>query len=338
MNRSLLLIALLLATSASGSPLFENSELLEVKLSGPLSAIIKNRKVRSEYPFTLSTGDDMINLNVRIRGKSRIDLCRFPPLRLNFRGASIVDTIFSGQEKVKLVTHCKGNNDRTENYLLNEYTAYRIFNLISDKSYRVRLLKITFEDTDGKTSNLDRPYFGFVIESGRELAKRLGGGPADITRVRYSLLDSHQIALIYVFQYLIANTDWALVRMRSDESCCHNIDVMGIAGRLVPIPYDFDFSGLVNARYAAPDPALNLQRVTQRRYRGYCKSSIESVNAALGEIRALENEIMAVSRDVPALDEGILNRRVLFLDRFFEEAKNAENLLRRFERQCKGSD
>lgn len=235
-----------------------------------------------------------------------------------------------------MVTHCKSDNNRAERNVLDEYTAYRIFNLISDASYRVRLVRITYSDTDEKLKDLEREYYGFFIETDVELAARLGGQVAEISGIHYSHLDDHQTTLGFVFQYLIGDTDYSLLTAESEDMCCHNVDLFDVDGQLVPVPYDFDFSGLVNAAYAKPNAVVKLKRVTQRRYIGYCLSSMKSVESSLRQVVALKNEILAVAKDTPVLAAKQIARRLRFLEGFFEEAEDEEALLRKFSRECLG--
>lgn len=336
MSRFLVLFALLAVAPAIGSPLFESDSIVEMKLSGPLTTLIKNKKIRDEYPFVLSIGDSNFNISARVRGNSRVVLCRFPPLRLIIDSEDTEQTVFAGQDKLKLVTHCRSDNDRAENNVLDEYTAYRIFNLISEASYRVRLVRVNYEDTEGRQKDLDREYYGFLIESDTELAARLSGQETEITGVHYSHLDDSQTTLGFVFQYLIGNTDYSLVTAESEDTCCHNVDLFDVDGRLLGVPYDFDFSGLVNASYAKPNEIVKRKRVTQRRYIGYCKSDMPSVRSSLRRIAALEEEIYAIARRAPALAEKDVTRRLRFLESFFEEAEDEEEILRQFSRECLG--
>ena len=336
MRQALILFALVLGTSGNASPLFEDDAVLQVKLSGPLTTLIKNKKNRVEYPFTLTVGDNVIDLQVRVRGKSRVAFCRFPPLRLIFPEGNADDTVFAGQGRIKLVTHCKNDSVRAENNILDEYLAYRLLNVITGQSFRVRLLQLSYEDTDAKLNKLDRQYYGFLIESDQELAARSGGKAVDITGVRYPLLDPNQTALMYVFQYLIGNTDWSLLTADGADTCCHNVDLIDVEGSLLPIPYDFDASGLVNAPYAIPNANLNLRRVTERRYRGYCKAAIEDVAAALRSIAAMKGPILAEAQEAPEVKDGSATQRARFLGHFFEEAEDEAELIRKFDRRCIG--
>lgn len=327
----------LLPAQAPATALFDADEIIEVRLSGPLGTISRERQhpERTEYPFVLSVNGTDIPVKVRVRGKSRTEACRFPPLRLNFSADAANGTLFAGQDKVKLVTHCRSGQSSFENNTLEEYTAYRIFNLISDIGYRVRLLRIRYEDTDLRLRHLAQTYYGFVIESDDELAARVGGSIEKATGILYSRLDPAQTARVNVFQYLIANTDWSLVSHLEEEMCCHNLDFIEKEGRLFPVPYDFDLSGVVNASYAQGTDRRG--RVTTRTYSGYCRSPIETISVALDEIMALRGEILAAVEAVPVAGRNTIEARVQYIDRFFEEAADdREKLLKQFKKDCVG--
>ena len=327
-----------LASPAFSSPLFDDDSVIEIRLSGPLRTLARNKKSadRVEYPFLLSVDGTDIPVNVRVRGKSRTIVCGFPPLRLQFPVDGTRQTVFAGQDKLKLVTHCKSDKQAFENNLLEEYTAYRIFNLISDAGYRVRLLRVHYNDTDGGLKHLEHPYYGFLIESDRELAERIGGEVSTIGGVPYSRLNDSQTSLVYVFQYLIGNTDWSLITADGEDVCCHNVHLIEKNGSLYPIPYDFDFSGLVKASYAKPNAIVGTNRVTQRVYRGYCKLSIDQVAPALEKIKALREPIMTLVEQSPVIDKEDTDSRVSYIGRFFEKAENSVKLLKQFDGDCVG--
>ena len=330
------LLLLICSIPALASPLFDADSVLEIGLRGPLGTIGKERRddERVEYPFVLTIDGKEIPVQVRIRGKSRTEVCQFPPLRLNFESGAADNTPFAGQHRLKLVTHCRSGQSHYENNTLDEYTAYRIFNQISEVSYRVRLLRIRYEDTDDKLRHLDQAYYGFIIESDEELAARAGGNVEHIPGVLYSKLNVDHTARLNVFQYLIANVDWSFVNHLEEDTCCHNIDLIQAEGGLYPVPFDFDLSGFVNATYAK---TADRRRVTTRVYGGYCRSPIEAVALAVDEITALREQILDVTQASPAVGRDDVESRVGYIDGFFEEANDdREKLIAKFERTCLG--
>jgi hypothetical protein len=338
---ALTLLGLLPISAPAAPALFGGDDLLELRLSGPLGTISKDRKDsdREEHLFVLGVGDRELPVHVRVRGKSRTVHCEFPPLRLRFEPQDAAQTVFAGQDKLKLVTHCRSGRDQYENNLLDEYTAYRIFNLISDASYRVRLLRVTYDDTDNRLQSLDQPYYAVLIEPDDALAQRVGASVAQLPGILYSRLDAEQTARVNVFQYLLGNTDWSLVANQDDQYCCHNVDLLDTGDTLYPVPYDFDLSGLVNAKYAKPAEGARIRKVTSRRYRGYCRSSIDDVGNALDAIVALREPIVAVASSVAVVGNEAAQARAQYIDRFFEEAINDRGkMLEQFEKDCIGPD
>jgi hypothetical protein len=328
----LVLILAALACQAEASPLFEDDTVLAISLAGPFSTLIEEKKSRPEFPFVLRVDGIEQRVNLRVRGKSRTRVCDFPPLRLNFPGQPSEETVFTGQGKLKLVTHCKDSVSAQAD-ILEEYAAYRIFNLISDVSYKVRLVEVTYDDSDERMKEKSFIRKGFLIESPPELADRVGGKRVEAAGVSMDSLDEEQAAAVFVFQYLIGNTDWSLVTADADDTCCHNVDLFDIGSQRFPVPYDFDLSGLENAPYAKPDPSIGTRKVTQRRYRGYCLSS-GAVSAAINAIVEREDDILAVLEQVPGLPEKKIEAGKKYLAKFFERAENVDKLERSFERRC----
>jgi hypothetical protein len=331
--RMLLALVLLIHGSyASASSLFEEFTVLEINLAGPLSSLFEQESDLKALPFVLDANDLEHTIKVKVRGKSRRRLCSFPPLRINFATEDTVRSVFEGQDKLKLVTHCR-NRGSAQFSTLKEYAAYRIFNIISDISYRVRLLHIIYTDTDGRLKERELDRYGFLIESSSAFADRVGGQAEHVTGVSLRSFDEQQAATVYIFQYLIGNTDWSLVTADEDDTCCHNGDLFEIGSARFYVPYDFDLSGLVNASYARPDPSLNISKVTQRRYRGYCISTY-ALRDALSAIKTRRADILDVVNELPGLSQRETDSTVRYLEKFFDRANDEDKILRLFERQC----
>ncbi len=334
MVRYAVLLLVFPAADLAAASLFDDDTAIEVTLSGPISTVFADTEDRRERAFVVRAQGKALPAKVRLRGRSRVSVCAFPPLRLNFRTTDTGDSVFRGQDKLKLVTHCR-NYDRAEQDLLEEYAAYRIFNVLTEFSYRVRLLHIHYEDTDGKLSDKASPRYGFVLESAAQLAERTDAEPVKLRGVPKNRHDLDQAALLYVYQYLIANTDWGLVKADYAAGCCHNVDLFERDSQVITVPYDLDLSGLVNANYAFPDHQLRIDKVTQRLYRGLCTDR-DVLSRAIERVTAGEAEITGILRDTPGLSEKNRETALRFLGRFFEKAAQREKLLDSFERRCIG--
>lgn len=323
---------LLWAGLASASPLFDDDKAVEITLRGPIGTMFSNTADRTEREFAFVLDADEYPAGIRLRGNSRLRVCKFYPLRINLDPADYASTVFAGQDKLKLVTHCR-NYDQGEQDMLEEYLAYRIFNAITDFSYRVRLLRISYVDTDGTLESAASPRYGFVIEPGRHLAERTNSEVAELKGVPRKRYDRNHAALVFVFQFLIGNTDWGFVKADYDEFCCHNIDLFERDGQVMVVPYDFDVSGIVNARYAFPDPLLRIDRVTRRLYRGLCMER-QLVENALRYIKERRQEITALIEQLPGLAPRSRATALRYVGEFFERAEDEDKLLRTFEKRC----
>ena len=320
-------------------PLFQNQDTLRVRIEAPLSTLMNERSdteyLDGTFAYTDAAGQEVkLDLKLRTRGRYRrqATTCDLPPIRLNFPKKQVEGTEFAGQDKLKLVTHCQENRDRYEQYVLKEYLAYRILNTVTDSSFRARLLSIDYVDTDRK-NEVDTRY-GFVIEDDELLAERIGMTVLKVPNIRYGQVDEAQGALVAVFQYLIGNTDFSMYAGAKDDDCCHNIVlfVKETKGYL-PIPYDFDFSGLVNATYAEPNPKLPIKKVTRRLYRGMCEHNAH-VDAALATFREKEAAIRELVTSMEALDEGMRKEALKFIDRFYKDTATPESVDRSLIRRC----
>ena len=321
-------------SAASASPLFEDDGVLDIELSGPLDSLIENSPRTDELDFTLRSGGVDQPVKVRLRGKSRIRVCDFPPIRLRFADAGHPQTAFSGQYKLRLVTHCRPS-DSSEINVLEEYIAYRAFSLLSEVSYRVRLLRISYLDDSRSGSQHAGTRYGFAIEHRDELLSRIGGARVSVPGVPLKRLNHEQEALVYVFQYLIGNTDWSLVLADGDDDCCHNVDLIGRDGEIFMIPYDFDLAGIVNAAYAKPDPSLKLRSVRKRKYRGYCSDMAELRNA-IQTVNSREEQFFDIVRQTPGLTQKERKSTEKYLADFFKKSKSGDKLARSMEKQCVG--
>ena len=320
------------ASDARAAPLFDDHAVVEIAIRGPFGELFDDMESHDYLSFELEADGRTLGVRIQLRGHSRRRVCDFPPLRLKLSPADTDDTSFAGQDRLKLVTHCR-NYDRGEQDMLEEYLAYRILNVVSEASYRVRAVAIAYVDTSNTLSAKAAQRYGFLIESDEELAARLDATEASLPGVPGSRHDPNQAALVYVFQYLVANTDWSLVTAEHDDDCCHNIKLFERGGEIVLVPYDFDRAGLVNAQYAVPDPSLRIDRVTRRVYRGVCTDR-EVLRRALREIRDRRRQILSLPAEVPGLSPKNVATATGFLDRFFEKAEREDRLLRSFERRC----
>jgi hypothetical protein len=230
---------------------------------------------------------------------------------------------------LKLVTHCRSSAS-FQQYLLMEYSAYRLFNLVTPVSFRARLATVDYVDPGGKPITT---RWGFFIEDKDDVARRNNLRPANVgDRISSTQLEARQAARVAMFEYMIGNLDWSVRAGPPGEGCCHNSRLITRApgGPFVPVPYDFDYSGLVNAPYAvAPDGTGG---VKARRYNGFCAHNAEAL-AAAAAFRAQRGALLAVLSEVP-LDEGARRRAAAYLDGFFADIADDRSVASKLLRTC----
>jgi hypothetical protein len=321
------------------SPLFSSHNLLEIRIEAPLSQLIRERPDKDYLDGKLSYADaegvaHSFDLKLRTRGKYRNQkrTCVFAPVRLNFRKKQVVGTEFAGQDKLKLITHCKSNSNRHEQLVLKEYLAYRSLQVLTDKSFGARLLRITYVDSDNELDTITR--FGFVIEDADDIGDRINLAPAKVPKISYEDLDRQQSNLVSVFQYMIGNTDYSMIRGPLNANCCHNIGLfVDNDGLYTPIPYDFDFAGMVNAPYAEPNPKLGISSVRVRFYRGRCDNN-ELLPGTVAYIKEHETEILGLARELDGFEENYQQDVIRYLNVYFERVSTPQNIERYLARKC----
>jgi hypothetical protein len=311
--------------------LFATPEPLVFTLATDLRRVLGDRGTkRTEHRATLryvAAGGDTVSLGVdlRTRGIFRLKECAFPPLRLDFPESRVQGTAFAGQDKLKLVTHCRGDRLYEQN-VLQEYVLYRIFNVLTERSFRARLARVTYVDTTGRSEPLTR--YGVLLEAEGDLARRLGTTVVESPSVHDLRIEPEDLTLVAVFQYLIGNTDWSIWGR-------HNITVLqDSAGTLFAIPYDFDFAGVISAPYATPPPQLAIRSVRERFYRGFCQPDT-LLQAVLARFRAAKDSIYALYRSVPDLSARNARQALDYFDAFYRTINDPGAVRREFVRACR---
>lgn len=322
----------------AGDPLFQSDDLLEVRIAAPLQTLQRERSDTEDLEgrFEVLRGGEPLAVDIKVRARGRYrrkdETCDFPPVRLDFARKEVRDTLLDGQNKLKLVTHCDNRRDYYEQYVLKEYLAYRILNLLTDYSFRARLLQVTWSDTERNGEEMTR--YGFLIEDDDRLGKRIGAKRAEVPHSGYELLHQEQAALISVYEYLIGNTDFSMVAGPADDICCHNVVLYEIEpGVHMPIPYDFDFSGIVDARYATPNPRFRIRSVTKRLYRGRCDHN-PLLDSTLERFRERRPAIMALVEEIPGMTPNTRKKAMRYIEGFYKDVADARGVERRLVKGC----
>jgi hypothetical protein len=192
------------------------------------------------------------------------------PIKVEFDAESIAGTIFDGQTSLKLGTHCQ--NDREfDQFVIREYLTYKLANLATPLSFRARLARVTY--ADGQSKKPFSTHHALFLEHENDVARRLSGRDVGLPQLTFKALDPEALTTMSILEYMLGNTDYSIWAL-------HNVVIVqNKMRRLFPVPYDFDSSGMVSPPYAAPDTRLPIKKLTDRLYRGPCRS-VEEFHAA----------------------------------------------------------
>lgn len=340
MKRIAALVAACLVTLSAAAPaqqpkpLFAASDQIRIAIQAPLSGLIRSRSESPVQGTLTDPAGNALPIALSARGITRrsADVCEFPPLRVQFTTPPPPTSIFAGQKKLKLVTHCK-NSPTFQQYVLLEYSAYKMYNLLTPHSFLVRLANVDYRDADG------RPIIsraGYFLEDLGDVAKRNGLRETRAPeRIPASDLNPTDAARYALFQHMLANHDWSMRAGPAGKACCHNAELIGPLGpgTAIPIPYDFDFSGFVNAPYATPPDELHLASVRQRVYRGYCADNPQVVEVAR-QMRGARPQLMAAITSTPGIDPQRAAKAISYLDGFFADIATDDAVNTRLLRRC----
>lgn len=323
--------------------LFNDPSEMKVTLTGPWRTIKRNVKKDALYPVTLTyTGADgqqhSIDAEVAPRGITRrLRVCKFPPLKIHFDKKKMKGTEFRGNKSLKLVTYCQIQS-KYEQYYVKEFLVYRMYNLLTEYSFRVKPMMIEYKDSERDDDPITR--FSFLIEDVDDVAKRNDLEKLSLAKIPYTDLDPVTISNFTMFEFMIGNLDWSAFSGPKKDGCCHNSRLIGAGNELNPkygVPYDFDASGLVNAHYAAPPDGLKVRNIQQRLYRGFC-----AFNDELPQTVELFNEkkadIMALFENNSHLTDRTRKNAIKYIEDFYEIINNPKRFKRDITDKCRGSE
>ena len=306
--------------------IFADDKPINVTLLTDLRQLI-NKKLDGKYQNALfscklpDSSEVSEQILLRTRGHFRLNNCNMPSLRLNFRSPSSPKLSFL--KELKLVNTCDNRQDY-EQILIREYLVYKIFNLLTDMSFRVRLLRINYQDMQGRK----KPFlqYAILLENIDAMAARNNCKELDIKNVHPEYVDRNQMTMVAVFQYMIGNTDWSV-------SGNHNIKLIlprkDSLNTPFAVPYDFDFGGLVNADYASAPPNLPIATVRDRLYRGWPRTSAE-LQAVFTIYNQKKAEIYQLINNCDLLQFKHKKDMIDYLDDFYKTINNKREVQRVF--------
>lgn len=315
--------------------LFAKDTPLEITLISDFKNFMKKKYKPKNQPAMLQvTLQDSImikrKIKIKPRGEFRRSYCSFPPIRLNFKKVEFELEHLQQLEKMKMVVDCR-QSDLYQNYLLREYLTYKLFSLFTELSFQVRLIHVRYLDT-GRERHNDRTAYAFLIEEIGDVAARNNALEIKQDKLGQTSTNPQQMLLVAMFNYMIGNTDWS-VPGRHNVKLIKKKDIQDIYP--YTIPYDFDYSGLVNATYAVPYEKLGLNNVRERMFLGFCHESAD-FEKTIQLFLEKEDAVRHLVEDFDYLDERDKRDIISFLNEFYTQIKR-DNAVKYFTNNCRSA-
>lgn len=293
---------------------FKDDALVEMTLTTDIKKLQDKKSIEAYQPADITVRlPDGTNITEKIkmyaRGKSRRENCLIPPIMLNFHNASS-PKLYS-LSRLKLVIGC-GSSEIDEQLVLKEYLIYKIYNLLDEKSFRVRLVRVTYNDTKNKMKPLTQ--YAYLVEDVDDMAERNRCEVVKKQSFQIEETDPQKMNQVDIFEYMIANIDWSVPGN-------HNIKVIfpknDNAAKGLPVPYDFDNSGLVNAYYATPNELLGATSVTERIYRGFPRS-MKIIQNTLAVFEKQKDNILSLVKNFELLKQKARSEMTSYIESFYK--------------------
>ena len=296
-----IVLAFAVKSVAQDVPLFKSPEPLNIRATGSIKSIKKNSNdstfVSGKFEFENGGSWTTVPVESKVRGNWRLRNCYFAPLKINLKKKDVEGTLFEGTKSLKVVFPCQ--NSPSKNTLVRkEYLCYRMYSLVSPYYFNTRLANMQLTEISRKNPR-EFDLLIFVVEDNSMVAKRMNSKVIKRKGVHPTAFDDTQSVRNDYFQYMIGNADWSSVQQ-------HNSNTLFDGKKYIPLSYDFDMSGFVNAPYAKDNaPTLGTGDPRERVYRGFCKNSdiMESVRKEYLEKEAgIHAMIDSESSSLPAIE------------------------------------
>ena len=299
----------------------DGDNLVELVMETNMSSLLSEQEDYDYQPAELTLkkskcAEEHFHLEVKPRGVFRKAQCTFPPLKIRFPDEVLAAGGFMDYPTLKLVTHCE-EDPGYDQLILKEYLTFKLYNQLTENSFKTQLVKVKYCDSEKKLKNVER--FGFLIEHPRELADRMEGRILGETYGVPKNIHMPAYKVFTLFQYMIGNTDWGL----SNRHNVALVECIEEGVRLpVPVPYDFDFCGLVDAPYAIPHHSHPIQDVKERYFQW--RGGETDFSDVFGLFESKKEAMLGIVADCPYLTDSVKVEALAYLSSFFELLETPE--------------
>ncbi|MFK8165502.1 MAG: hypothetical protein AB8H12_23850 [Lewinella sp.] len=299
--------------------LHEQGDVVNVELDTDWKKLLREKRKKQYQPLSMTIyglGDTLtFTGRVRSRGNVRLEVCQNPSLKIKLKKAQLRAAGFSDLNDLKFVLQC-AKGAAGEGYSIREQLVYELHALYSDHYHRVIPLQLT------PTQEADQKFRAFMVEDEEQLAVRYEGNILNAKRASTGGLNRSAYVNMCLFNYLILNTDWHVFNL-------HNVEFVAKKGalKLVPIPYDFDYSGFVGASYAVPREELEIGSVYVPKWLGK-EVTPEELMVARQHYQARQEVATKMIENYPNLDNRSKKRLLKRMQDFYDLLANEKKLMR----------
>lgn len=315
--------------------LFTHDRVLEVSILSDFKSLNKKKDTAHYQKATIKLAfNDSVNIKrkigIKARGNFRRETCAYPPIKLNFPKKKSKLEMLQTFDKMKMVGSCHAG-ENYQQYLLSEYFVYKMLNLLTDSSFRVRLIQVNYHDTGKKWGKVESVRYAFLIEPAKAMAKRLNRAIDENTAFRYGQFATTNRHMISLFNYMIGNTDFSIPAR-------HNVKItmpLTESNYLYPlaVPYDFDYCGMVNPPYAIPAEQLPIENIQERLFRGPCEE-FEIYQPTVEKFLSKKDEFYTLINQSTLLNKKSKHHMTHYLDSFFKILEDEDRLKEALATNC----
>ena len=312
--------------------LFSSDSVFSITITGDIKKYMGTRdSTAPPLPGKLIVGNDTLIIGLKPRGhfRRKSSICSFPPVEVRF-AKDVKGTVFSKQKKLKLVTTCWPGQADYEGYIPQEYLLYRVYNLITPVSFRARYVHVTYTDT----AHPDRAPIvtnAFFVEDQGDVASRNMGKLVKAQNAGREDFDADALANLSIFEFMIGNTDLSFAA----EHNIRFVQTGQFPPTVSPVPYDFDWSGVVGARYAHPDPSLPIHSVKDRLWMGFCYTQ-DQLTAAAARFNAQHDAVTALYTNNPLLEPKAADATLAYFAEFWTLLNDPKKFSKAIHQHCTG--
>ena len=303
------------------------SGMSKLEIEAPIDDLFNDRRYKNYKQaiatFIFKNGETWTDsLEVKVRGVYRAAKCDNPPLKIKYSKKLLEERGLKKRNEYKLVYPCK-NTEEYQNYIYKEYLIYKLYNELTDKSLRVHLIDFTIRDSEQTLENINST--GFMIEHREEIIKRLDAYKNDerCLSIPIKNVASHEYMLFQVFQYMIGNVDWIV------ENCKNAEVILMQDSTIVPIPYDFDYTGMVNPSYARPDARYKQKKITDRYFLGD-ERNLEELSPIFELFKEKESSFKKIINDFEYLPKKERKAMLYYLKTFYRLLNSSDEVKEAF--------